>query len=154
MGKYNKELVNEMADWVRENGLIEYGGAKLGDFLSHFGIDDMTYYRWLKQSEFAVAIKKAKEDFKNNLEKDIVSSLSKAAKGYDYEQVTTEGREVQEGDKKVFKAVKQVRKTIHVECNVGAAIFLLTNIAPDSWKNRQDTTNMIKGDIDIIIGDE
>lgn len=137
MAKYNKEIVKEMSDWVREHGLIDYGGARLGEFCKHFNVDDMTFYRWMKQSEFSEAIKKAKEDFKNNLEKDIVFSLSKAAKGYDYEQVTTEGREVEDGGKKKFKAVKQVRKTVHVECNVGAAIFLLTNIAPDKWQNKQ-----------------
>lgn len=137
MAKYSKEIVKDMSDWVRENGLIDYGGAKFGDFCRRFGIDDMTYYRWMKQTEFAEAIKKAKEEFKKNLETDIVFSLSKAAKGYDVEEITTEGREVQEGEKKVFKAVKQVRKKKHIECNVGAAIFLLTNISPDKWKNRQ-----------------
>lgn len=137
MAKYSKEIVKDMSDWVRENGLIDYGGAKFGDFCRRFSIDDMTYYRWMRQTEFAEAIKKAKEEFKKNLETDIVFSLSKAAKGYDVEEITTEGREVQEGEKKVFKAVKQVRKKKHIECNVGAAVFLLTNIAPDRWKNRQ-----------------
>lgn len=137
MAKYNKEIVKDMCDWVRENGLIDYGGARLGDFCRHFKIDDVTYYNWMRKSEYSEAIKKAKEDFKNNLETDIVFSLSKAAKGYDVEEVTTEGREVQEGDKKVFKVVKQIRKKKHIECNVGAAIFLLTNLAPDKWKNKQ-----------------
>lgn len=137
MAKYKKELVTEMCDWVRKNGLIDYGGAKLGDFCKRFGIDDVTYYNWMRKSEYSEAIKKAKEEFKNNLETDIVFSLAKAAKGYDIEEVTTEGREVQEGDKKVFKAVKQIRKKKTIECNVGAAIFLLTNIAPDKWKNKQ-----------------
>lgn len=138
MAKYNKEIVKDMCDWVRENGLIDYGGARLGEFCRHFKIDDVTYYNWMRKSEYSEAIKKAKEDFKNNLETDIVFSLSKAAKGYNVEEVTTEGREVQEGDKKVFKAVKQIRKKKHIECNVGAAIFLLTNIAPDKWKNKRD----------------
>lgn len=33
---------------------------------------------------------------------------------------------------------KQVKKNIRIEPNVGAAIFLLTNIAPERWKNKRD----------------
>lgn len=81
MAKYNKEMVKQCAAWVQENGLIEYGGAKLKDFLTHFAIDQRTYYRWMEETEFAEAIKKAKLDFKNTLETDIVKSLANAAKG-------------------------------------------------------------------------
>ena len=137
MAKYNKDLIKEMSDWIKENGLMDYGGAKLKDFCASFGISQETYFQWMKKDEFSESIKKAKEDFKKNLETDIVFSLSKAAKGYDVEEITTEGREVQEGGKRVFKAVKQVRKKKHIECNVGAAVFLHTNIASDRGKERQ-----------------
>lgn len=133
MAKFNKEIVKEMSDWVRENGLIDYGGAKLGDFLSRFGIDQRTYYRWLNDTEFAEAIKKAKEEFKKNLETDIVKSMANAAKGYEYTQTITEFKDVN-GQR---RPVKQTQKNIRVEPNIGAGIFLLTNIAPDKWKNRQ-----------------
>lgn len=145
MAKYNKEIVKEMSDWVRENGLIDYGGAKLGDFCKRFGIDDMTYYSWLKRSEYSEAIKKAKDEFKKNIETGIVKSLAKAAMGYEVEEIITEGREVQEGNIKKFKAVKQTRKKKTIECNVGAAIFLLTNIAPERWQNKQ--RQEISGDV-------
>lgn len=131
--KYNSGIVEECANWIRENGLMEYGGAKLKDFCAHFGIDNMTYYRWLENADFSDAIKKAKEDFKNNLERDVVNSLSRLAKGYEYDQTTTEYTDV--NGKPQIK--KQVKKKIHVEPNVGAGIFLLTNIAPERWKNRQ-----------------
>lgn len=133
MAKYNKEIVKDMCDWVRENGLIDYGGARLGEFCRHFGIDDVTYYNWMRKSEYSEAIKKAKEDFKNNLETDIVKSLANAAKGYEYTQTQTEYKDAN-GSPKI---VKQVKKNIRVEPNVGAAIFILTNIAPDKWKNKQ-----------------
>lgn len=133
MAKYKKELVTDMCDWVRENGLIDYGGAKLGDFCKRFGIDDVTYYNWMRKSEYSEAIKKAKEEFKNNLETDIVKSLANAAKGYEYTQTQTEYKDAN-GSPKI---VKQVKKNIRVEPNVGAAIFLLTNISPDKWKNKQ-----------------
>lgn len=140
MAKYSKEMINDCADWVRENGLMDYGGATLTDFCAHFSFNDQTYYNWMKKLEFSEAIKKAKNDFKNNLEKDLVMSLAKAAKGYDYEQTTTEWTDVN-GKPKIKK---QVKKNIHVEPNVGANIFLLTNIAPDRWKNKQDNNVKIE----------
>ena len=133
MAKYNKELVREMSDWVRENGLIDYGGARLIDFLQRFGIDQRTYYRWMNITDFADQIKKAKEDFKRNLETDIVKSMANAAKGYEYTQTITEFKDIN-GRR---SPVKQTQKNIRVEPNIGAGIFLLTNIAPDRWKNKQ-----------------
>ena len=133
MAKYSKDMVQACADWVRENGLIDFGGATLTDFCKAMGIDDMSYYNWMKRSDFSEAIKNAKESFRESLEKDIVKSLANAAKGYEYDQVTTEYTDV--NGKPSIK--KQVKKNIRVEPNVGAAIFLLTNIAPGRWKNRQ-----------------
>lgn len=133
MGKYGKEMIKACANWVRENGLIDFGGATLTDFCKAMNIDNMSYYRWLSKSEFAEAIKKAKEAFREGLEKDIVKSLANAAKGYEYDQVTTEYTDVN-GKPRIKK---QVKKNVRVEPNVGAAIFLLTNLAPERWKNRQ-----------------
>lgn len=146
MGKYNKDMVQACADWVRKNGLIDYGGATLTDFCKVMGIDDQTYYRWLCKAEFAEAIKKAKESFRSTLENDIVKSLANAAKGYEYEQYTTEYTDVN-GKPKIKK---QVKKNIRVEPNVGAAVFLLTNIAPDRWKNKQDSNVSVKEDNEPI----
>lgn len=147
MGKYNKQMVQACADWVRENGLIDFGGATLTDFCKAMGIDDQTYYRWLGKVEFAEEIKKAKESFRESLEKDIVKSLAKAAKGYEYEQYTTEYTDVN-GKPKIKK---QVKKNIRVEPNVGAAVFLLTNIAPERWKNRQNQEVNISNEKPITV---
>ena len=135
MAKYSKDMVQACADWVRENGLIDYGGATLTDFCKAMSIDNMSYYRWLSKSEFSEAIKKAKEAFRDSLEKDIVKSLANAAKGYEYTQTTTEYTDV--NGKPSIK--KQVKKNIRIEPNVAASIFLLTNLAPERWKNRQDS---------------
>lgn len=77
--------------------------------------------------------KKAKDDFKNSIEHDIVISLAKAAKGYDYEEVKTEYQDV--NGKPQIKRQTKTKK--HVEPNVGAGIFILTNIAPQTWQNKQ-----------------
>ena len=154
MAKLNTDKIRECADWVRENGLMEYGGARLKDFCAQLGIDDKTYYRWMKNADFSDSIKKAKEHFKNNLEYELVISLSRSAKGYEYEQITTEWMDVN-GKPKIKK---QVKKNIHVEPNIGANIFLLTNIAPERWKNRQDSKIEHSGNVEtgfnIVVSNE
>ena len=149
MAKYSKDMVQACADWVRENGLIDFGGATLTDLCKAMGIDDQTYYRWLEKVEFAEAIKKAKEAFRDSLEKDIVKSLANAARGYEYTQTTTEYTDV--NGKPCIK--RQVKKNIRIEPNVAAAIFLLTNIAPERWKNRQ-SQNLTIEDVTPISMDE
>lgn len=141
--KYNKRIVNECADWIRTNGLMEYGGAKLKDFLAAFGIDNKTYYGWMRKSEYSEAIKKAKEEFRVNLKDKIVKSLAKSATGYEYMQVSTE-YENTASDKPRIK--KQVKKNIVVDPNVGACIFLLTNLDPEHWKNRQNNDVQVTSD--------
>lgn len=133
MAKYNKGMVQACARWVRENGLMDFGGATLSDFCKAMSIDNKTYYAWMGKSEFSESIKRAKEIFRDGLERDIVKSLANAAKGYDYTQTSTEYTDVN-GQPRIKK---QVKKNIHVEPNVGAAIFLLTNLAPERWKNKQ-----------------
>ena len=103
MAKFNDEMIQQCSDWVRENGLMEYGGAKLKDFCKRFGIDAQTYYNWMENSDFSNAIKKAKDDFKNGLERRIVSSMANAAIGYEYEQTSTEY--YFEGKKKKIKKI-------------------------------------------------
>ena len=151
MAKYTKDMIQACADWVRENGLIDYGGATLTDFCKAMSIDNMSYYRWLSKSEFSDAIKKAKEQFRDSLEKNIVKSLANAAKGYEYTQTTTEYTSV--NGKPNIK--KQVKKNIRVEPNVGAAIFLLTNISPERWKNRknQEVSGMVSTGLNIVVND-
>lgn len=135
MAKFNEQIIHECEEWVSENGLMEYGGAKLKEFCSHFCIDNKTYYNWLENSDFSDAIKKGKECFKNGLERNVVSSLARSAIGYEYEEVRTEYQDV--NGKPQIK--RQIKTKKNVEPNVGAGIFLLTNLAPDRWKNKQNT---------------
>lgn len=132
MPKYNPEVVKQCEDWVRENGLIEYGGASLLSLCKHIGIDYQSFYNWMKKSEFSEIIKKAKEEFKNNLETQLVKSLSKVASGFSWEQKTIEYIDDGLGKPKIKK---QVVKNMVESPNVAAAIFLLTNINPDKWSN-------------------
>lgn len=130
--KYSASKIKECSEWVRTNGLIEYGGARLSDFCVSLGINNQTYYRWMQKKDFADAIKKAKEEFKNNLETQLVKSLSKVASGFSWEQKTIEYIDDGLGKPKIKK---QVVKNMVESPNVAAAIFLLTNINPDKWSN-------------------
>ena len=152
MAKFNEETIQKCVDWVCENGLIDYGGAKIIDFCNVMGIGKSTYYRWMENETFGNAIKKAKEDFKNGLERNVVSSLARSAIGYEYEQVSSEY--YMEGKKKKLK--KEVRKNVRVEPNVGAGIFLLTNLAPDRWKNKQNTEHSgeISTGLTVVVKDQ
>ena len=56
MAKFNEETIQKCVDWVCENGLIDYGGAKLIDFCNVMGIGKSTYYRWMENETFGNAI--------------------------------------------------------------------------------------------------
>lgn len=144
--KLTSELLAEITKWVRENGLIEYGGATLVTLCRTFGVSDRTFHRWLKRKEFADAIAEAKQHFADNLERDLVQSLAKAAKGYSYVKRKTEYTSDKEG-RPVIK--KQTTEDVDVQPNVGAAIFLLTNIAPERWVNKQQTQTDLQGSLSL-----
>ena len=135
MAKYNKELLEEIVQWVQENGLIDYGGAKLISFLRHFKIDDRTFYRWLHGREgFKEAIDAAKEHFKSTLTQEIALSMARLAKGYEREETETEYIPDKDG-RPIIK--RQKNKIVHYQPNVAAGIFLLTNLAPELYQNKQ-----------------
>ncbi len=151
MMKYNEELVQRCSEWVRENGLMEYGGARLNEYCSHFGITRETHSKWMRKEEYSEAINKAKEDFRQSIEQRLVKSLANAAIGREYTQTTVEYKNV-DGKKKIMK---QTDRTMVVEPNIGAAIFLLTNIAPDKWQNkqRQELSGSVSG-VTIVVDNQ
>lgn len=67
MAKFNEETIQKCVDWVCENGLIDYGGAKLIDFCNVMGIGKSTYYRWMENETFGNAIKKAERRFQKRV---------------------------------------------------------------------------------------
>ena len=48
MAKYNAAKIEECEAWVAAHGLIDYGGAKLKEFVREMGIDEKTYRLWMK----------------------------------------------------------------------------------------------------------
>lgn len=146
--KLNDDLISDITRWVRENGLKENGGATITSLCRHFGIAEMTFGRWMKRKDFAEAINSAKQHFADNLERDLVASLAKSAKGYNYVKRKTEYTSDKNGNP-VIK--KQTTEDVDVQPNVGAAIFLLTNIAPERWQNKIQQQADIQGSLALDV---
>lgn len=146
--KLNDDLINDITRWVHENGLKDNGGATLISLCRHFGISDRTFQRWIKRKDFADAINSAKQHFADNLERDLVASLAKSAKGYSYVKRKTEYTSDKNGNP-VIK--KQTTEDVDVQPNVGAAIFLLTNIAPERWQNKIQQQADIQGSLALDV---
>lgn len=150
--KMSEEKLRQVEDWIAVNGLEEYGGALKKDFWKAMSISDQTYYNWQKNLKFLDAIKKGKERFRDSLEQDLVLSLAKAAKGYRYSKRKTEFKNDKSGNPVI---TKQTQEDVEVQPNVGAAIFLLTNIAPDRWTNKMvQNVNAIVEKAPTYNGDE
>lgn len=150
--KYNEEKIQECAEWVRLHGLMEHGGATLQEFCRDMDLAQETYYQWMAKSEFSEAIKKAKQAFRETLEKNIVTSMAQAATGYEYEETSTE---YGNAEGKPYIKKKTVTKK-RMQANVAAGIFLLTNLAPERWKNKQNTehTGQIDTGITFVVENE
>lgn len=151
--KYSKAKIEECANWVRIHGLMDYGGATLKDFCKEMDIEDETYYQWMQKSEFSEALQKAKADFKATQEERLVESLMQSALGYEASETKTEYISDENGNR---RPKKQTVTKKNVAPNTGAAIFLLTNIAPDKWKNKLNTEHSgeVSSGLKIIVDSE
>lgn len=144
--KYSKEKVAECEEWVSKHGLTDYGGAMLKEFCKEMDIDNKTYYKWMKvKDDFREAIERAKEHFKSTLTHDLTISLAEAAKGYEHEELITDY--VPNPTNSNQPVIRSMRKRkVHYPPNVGAAIFLLTNLDPEHYQNRQRNDIAIRKD--------
>lgn len=152
--KLSAKKIKECAQWVEQNGLYpQRCGASIKLFCEAMGINPRTYNNWSSISEFAEAIAHAREVFQQNTVREVTNALVKAAKGVDFTKTKQKGRAqvVKEYDPKTGKKIKEYttekivtvesyRETVYFPPDVNAAKFLLTNMDPDNWKNKQDNT--------------
>lgn len=146
MAKYSAAKVAQCEEWVKQHGLMEYGGAMLKEFCEEMDIDNKTYYKWMQvKDEFREAINRAKEHFKSKLTHELTVSLAEAAKGYEREETETEYIPNPNGSNSpIIRKMK--KKHVHYQPNVAAAIFLLINLDPEHYQNRQRSDMVIKKD--------
>lgn len=146
--KWGSQVIQKTEEWISENGLMEYGGARLSDFIKALDVNDKTYRRWLddpEKPEFKEAIEKGKAEFKARLTTDLAASLAMVAKGYEREETEKEFKpDPKNPDKPIQTKFK--KKKVWFQPNVGAAIFLLTNLAPETYQQRQNGNLIIKTD--------
>lgn len=152
MAKYKAQLVQEMESWIAEHGLLEYGGAKLKEFLAVFHIDWKTYKHWYDtKREFKEAVDRAKEAFKSKLSIDLSITLADSARGgyREEEEESTEYRPnpANPSQPTIARMTKTKRKK-YIKPDVAAAIFLLTNLDPDHYQNRRNADITLKQDDD------
>ena len=146
MAKFNAAKIEECEAWITTHGLIDYGGAMLKEYCRVMGIDEKTHRLWMKKPQYKEAVIRAKDTFKQNLTHDLAVSLAQAAKGYDREETEQEFRPDPNTGQPI--PVKMKKKKIHIQANVGAAIFLLTNLDPEHYQNRQRNDVMLKKEDD------
>lgn len=150
--KYSKAKIQEAVAWVQQNGLYpQRCGASVKMFCDAMGIDDRTYRRWMENADFADALTHARDVFQQTTVREVSNALVKAAKGVDFTKEKQEfraqvikeydpvtGKKVKEytGEKPV--QVKAFRETFYYPPDVNAAKFVLTNMDPEGWKNKQE----------------
>ncbi len=149
--KLNAAKIAEAEAWVEQNGLHPQAcGATIVMFCEAMGISDETYRRWQKNVAFVDALTRAREKFHTNTVRDVENALVKAAKGVDFVHIREEKRaqKVKEYDEKGRKVkeydgppviVKSMRETVYYPPDVRAAQFVLSNMQPDKWKQKQET---------------
>lgn len=127
MAKYCDEIVQEICGYIRDGDTQEAAYEKAG-------IGKETFYGWMREkTDFSDAIKAAKKEFLRNQYKDAVQSLYKRATGYDVEEP-----EITYGDKDGKPYIKQKKvRTKHIPADPQALKFLLTNLYPDDWQDKQ-----------------
>jgi len=145
MAKYGKKIVKKICE------LIESDSYTIAEICSMSGIHHDTYYEWIKNKpEFAEAIARAREQFNDLLIKEAKNSLRKKVTGYEVEENRTTYVENQKDANGKPKIKEQVRIKKHIQADTFAIQFVLTNKAPDEYKNKVSSEVTGKDGKDLI----
>lgn len=125
--------------------LLESWARKLTNeqIAANIGIAPKTLYAWMnKYPEIREAVERGKEVVVSEVE----NSLIKRALGYDYEEITYESSIISDsdGNQRVIEVpTKRILKQQAPDTT--AAIFLLKNMDPANWRDKQEVEH--SGDI-------
>ena len=144
---------------MERNGLYPQAcGALVKDFCKAMGINIDTYYQWQNKSEFSEAISRARDVFHQTTVRNVENALVKRASGYEFtkERAEKASRKTVEFDPLTGKKVREYygepqlvamsKETIQVAPDVDAAKFVLTNMEPERWRQKQE----IAAAIDVV----
>lgn len=149
--KFTEEMQDRIISFVEKNGLQPQPcGATLKSLCDFCGIDWKTFRRWEQNAEFAERLSCAREKFAATLLQDLESSLIRSAKGAEVKKIREEAKaeiseiKKEDGTKETkigaLKTTKALRETYQQAPDVRALQFALSNLAPDRWKLKQETT--------------
>ena len=150
--KLTAEMKERIREFVELNGLYPQPcGATQQALCKAVGIGWDSLKRWEQKADFAEMLSRARAKFAQQTEIEIVNAMKKAALGIEFTKEVNEAtaQKVVEYDPKTGKKVKEYttdrlvaksakRETVVIPPDVKAGIFMLTNIAPDKWKQKQD----------------
>ena len=139
------ESDQRMLDYI---GLLAYAYPKK-EVAKRMGIAYNTLLAWERDSE---AIRTALTTTKETYLRELEGTLKHRARGYTYEEVkTTILGDVRKGAKVVDnqQTVRIEKTTKHQPGDVASAIFLLTNLDPENWKNRRNTDTQVSGRVAV-----
>lgn len=131
---YSNEFKQEIFKFVEKHGLRtkDMGlGVTQKALCEKFGIDENTIHDWLMNQDFSDSIKRANSVFRAARVDRCVDNLQRRADGYADTKVVSKGKK--DGD--TFIATSSEVVTVNIPPDVGANIFILTNIDPEHWKN-------------------
>lgn len=133
-----------IAKWVEINGYMQVGGATQVALLENFNISRNTLNLWLKDEDFRTLIKNAQDVYSAGLLVKLENALRATALG---EATSEDVKETEECDAKGNPVVVQrITTTKRLPPNVAALIFMLCNIAPDKWQQKQIKAVTTEGD--------
>lgn len=138
MARYTKQIVTDICSLIQEDSYT------IAEICKMVHIAESTYYDWkAKKPEFSEALKKAEAVFNDMVVAEAKRSLLKQIKGYTVTEKKTVTQDTGKKDEHTGKPIVKVKEHSviekHIQPNVAATIFALTNRDPENWKNRQDT---------------
>lgn len=145
-------MKDRIREFVELNGLYpQHCGSPLKDLCQAVGITWDTFKKWEQNSDFSDILSRARAKFAQQTEIEVVNAMKKAALGFEYTKETqaATAQKVVEYDPKTGKKVKEYtteklvtkgakRVKLIFPPSVKAGTFLLANLAPDRWKQRQE----------------
>lgn len=148
MAKFKPKLLKEAEKWIRENGLMVYGGAPLGEYCKAMGIHFTSHYNWLEQHpDYKQMVEESIEYYRHNNTKKLFNALLESALGGYRENVvedTVFKPNPEDPNKPMIAKKKTHKERRYFNPNTGAAIFLISNLQPENFVNRQRSDINIK----------
>lgn len=138
MPKYTKARVDKICR------LIEEDDYTVSELCKLTGIVESTYFEWkASKPEFSEAITQAEDKRLQTFKVLARKGLRILLEGKEWEETTTEGKLIKDGDKEVFKTTKAKKIKKFILPNPTSVLFALKNLDGDNFKDiiRTDLTS-------------